>query len=172
MTDDSPFKSPEILDEVQDSFDERSREIFRLAGGLRWLEVLCACYFGGLYSSAFVTIAVAESLGKNPGNLNFLTTLMAVIAVNSIVSVTTAVLVYVVLVRIGYVDGNYWIVAISGIPLISIVGVILAARLIHRELRNHGLTFGWIGPSEKEIIKQLRHDDGSEVDPKTLGRTR
>ncbi|QDU78096.1 hypothetical protein Pan97_51760 [Bremerella volcania] len=167
MTDDSPFKSPEIVDQPHDSFDKRSQEIFKLARGLRWLEVLCACYLGGLYASAFAYIAVAESLGKDPSSLSVLTTLTTLFIVYSIVSVISGIVVYLVLARCGYLIRYYWIVAIAGIPLVSIVGVVLAARLIHRELRSHGLKFGWIGPSHKAIVEQLRHDDGSPVDPKT-----
>lgn len=175
MTEDSPFKSPEIVDELHDSFDRRSKEIFRLAGGLRKLEVLCAIYFVGLYVPVVLLMTMldgAQQQGKGADSISSMTVFMTFLAGWSISSIINGLYVFYVLHRYNLLKGHLWTVAVACLPFISIVGIVCAARAFHRPLRAYGLTFGWIGPSQQEILKQLRHDDGTPVDPKTLGLKR
>lgn len=169
MTEESPFKSPEIVDEVQASFDKRSQELFRLARGLRWLEGACAFYVAGLAAPAMIIAEIDES---HPDTISDGMAFAILIAGWILASLITGAIVFVVLVSLGFQNRYLWMPAVAGIPWISIVGVIFAARLIHIEMREYGLRFDWIGPSQKEIVKQLRRQDGSEVDPKTLGLKR
>ncbi|MFN3150900.1 hypothetical protein [Bremerella sp.] len=172
MTEDSPFKSPEIVDELQDSFDRRSKEIFRLAAGLRKLEVLCAIYFAGLYVPVVLLMTMldgAQQQGQGADSISSMTVFTTLGLGWTISAIINGLVVFYVLLKYDVLKRHRWTVAIAAIPVISIVGIVYAAGAFHRPLRAHGLTFGWIGPSQKEILNQLRHHDGSPVDPKTLG---
>lgn len=166
MTEDSPFKSPEIVDEVHDSFDQLSQEIFALAKGLRWLEAGCAFYVGGL---AVPPMLIMDAYEGHPEDLSPAMAMILLFGGWILASLVTGIGVFLVLLRLGFHNRYLWLAVVAGTPWISIVGVILAARLVQQELRGCGLNFGWIGPSHKDIVQQLRHEDGSPVDPKTLG---
>lgn len=175
MTDESPFKSPEIVDELHDSFDKRSQEIFKLAGGLRWLEIMCAVYFAGLYAPLAIAMPVldhARRYGEVQQSADTELAITILIVGWVLVSLINGLIVSFVLLKHDFLNGNWWTVVVACIPWFSIIGIIGAARLFQRALRAHGLSFGWIGPSQKAIVEQLRHQDGSQVDPKTLGLKR
>ncbi|PQO31272.1 hypothetical protein C5Y96_13080 [Blastopirellula marina] len=175
MTDESPFKSPEILDELHDSFDKRSQEIFKLASGLRWLELMCAGYFAGLYAPLAVAMPVLESAERSSQSPQSADTELAftILIVGWIIaSLINGLIVSFVLLKHDFLKGHWWTVVVACMPWFSIIGIFGAARLFQRALRAHGLSFGWIGPSQKAIAEQLRHWDGSQVDPKTLGLKR
>ncbi|WDI44670.1 hypothetical protein [Bremerella sp. P1] len=169
MTDDSPFKSPEIVDELHDSFDERSQEIFKLARGLRRLEFLFAFYFGGLAAPCGFLVEMNK---HNPGEISSIMVFTILACGWTLASLITGIIVFTVLGSLGYHQRYLWFAAVASIPCVSIVGIVFAARLVQQDLRGYGLKFEWVGPSHKEILRQLRHHDGSPVDPKTLGMSR
>ncbi len=166
MTEDSPFKSPEIVDEVHDSFDQHSQEIFALAKGLRWLEIMCAFYFAGIVGPPMILVEAQE---KYPDDISKPMLLPLLSSGWLIASLISGIVVWWVLMSLGLARRHMWMPIVAGIPFFSFAGILFATRLVHLELRGYGLKFDKIGPSQKEIVRQLRHEDGSLVDPKSLG---
>lgn len=166
MHEESPFASPQTTNEIDETLDERSREIFRVANGLRWLEIVCAFSFGGLLAPLMI---LAEIEGRSSNSLTYFQVVLLLGSMWAGASLLVAGVIFCIFMWLDVPKRHFWMVAIAALPLLSIFGTFPAARLLQHKLRSYGLQFGWIGPSQKQILEQLRHHDGTPADPKTLG---
>ena len=162
MNDESPFRSPQILETVE-PLDDRSERILQWRKAHRRLEL---GFPGFVLGSVMLLGSFEQNVAFIRGDFAQWPAFLGSWFFPSIV--LTVIILFALLPRFT-VKEFLGPLALAWLPFVSIVGLIAAMRKVQVPLRAEGLEFGWVGPPEKLIIEQLRHQDGSPVDPKSLG---
>ncbi|MEW4563756.1 hypothetical protein AB1K70_14575 [Bremerella sp. JC770] len=162
MDDESPFRSPQILD-AEEPLDERSERILQWRKAHRRLELgIPALALSSIMGLASFREVVHFLLGDFSQWSAFVGSwIFPAVALTVVIS-------FALLPRFSLSEILRTLL-LTWIPLLAVVGLIAAFRKVQAPLRAEGLQFGWLGPSEQLLLGELRHRDGSPVDPKTLG---
>jgi len=165
MDDESPFRSPQVLD-AEEPLDERSKRLLQCRKAHRRLEFGIPAF---LLASLTLLGKFNEMVSFLQGDLSQWRAVLGSWIVPSLIMMGIVSFALLPLFAPREFVGPLILV---WLPLVSIVGIIAAMKKVQACLRAEGLEFGWLGPSEKMLLEQLRHRDGSPVDPKTLGMKR
>ncbi|MBA2114809.1 hypothetical protein [Bremerella alba] len=162
MEDESPFRSPQVV-EHHEPLDDRSQRILQWRRAHRRLELGIPAF---AFTSIMTLAPIDQVLAFLAGDLSAWPAFLGSWVLGSFI--VSGIILFALLPLFSFRE----ILApllLAWIPLLPIVGLILAMRKVQAPLRAEGLKFGRLGPSEKLLVQQLRHEDGTPVDPKTFG---